>query len=93
MKDGCAVRMLKNQRSASGVFLGHFSLPLPPSASLLSFPSSFFPSGVSVAFALQTPRCPFPACVPPSALLALKNKAAGPVKTDKEKTAERGQEF
>lgn len=65
MKDGCAVRMLKNQRSASGVFLGHFSLPLPPSASLLSFPSSFFPSGVSVAFALQTPRCPFPACVPP----------------------------
>lgn len=40
------------------------SLCLPPPLSF-PFPSSFFPSGVSVAFALQTPRCPFPACVPP----------------------------
>lgn len=86
MKDGCAVRMLKNQRSASGVFLGHFSLPLPPSASLLSFWSL---SGICSADS----KVPFPGLCSPSALLALKNKAAGPVKTDKEKTAERGQEF
>lgn len=68
----------------------------PPSASLRLSP--FLPFFLLSFWSLSgicsaDSKVPFPSLCSPSALLALKNKAAGPVKTDKEKTAERGQEF
>lgn len=64
------------------------SLCLPPF--LPSFPSSFWSLSdiCSADF-----KVPFPGLCSTSPLLALKNKVAGPVKTDKEKTTERVRSF